>query len=149
VRFVMIGGPDPGRREAQYMRSLTGRAAALGNVEVRGFVPFAEAERAFDGARVVLNTSVYEGFPNTFLQAWARGIPTVGLIDTGSRRVGEPVYDIAADASGAASKLDRLMRDDIAWASASRRVAAHFRESHSIDAVLDQYERVLQAPPGR
>jgi len=146
VRFVMIGGPDPGRREAEYMRSVTEAAAGIPNLEVRGFVPFGEAERAFDGARVVVNTSLYEGFPNTFLQAWSRGVPTVGFIDTGSRRAGEAVYDIAADVADAARRIERLMRDDIAWHDASRRVAAHFRESHSIDAVLDMYERVLAVP---
>ncbi len=148
-RFVMIGGPDPGRREAEYMRSVAQAAAALPNVAVRGFVPFAEAESAFDGARVVLNTSCYEGFPNTFLQAWARGIPTLGFIDTGSRRGGEPVYDIAADVPEASAKLERLMGDERAWRAASRRVLAHFRESHSIEAVLDEYERVLAAPAKR
>jgi glycosyltransferase involved in cell wall biosynthesis len=142
-QFVMIGGPDPGRREAEYMRSVTEAAKALPNLEVRGFVPFAEAERAFDGARVVLNTSLYEGFPNTFLQAWARGIPTVGFIDTGSRHDGEPVYDYVRDIPEATWKLERLMRDDGLWREASARVADHFSASHSIDAVLDQYERVL------
>jgi glycosyltransferase involved in cell wall biosynthesis len=145
-RFVMIGGPDPGKREGEYMSSIADAARALPNLEVRGFVPFAEAERAFDGARVVLNTSLYEGFPNTFLQAWARGIPTVGFVDTGSRREGEPVYDYVQDIAEAAWKLDRLMRDDASWRKASARVAAHFRDSHSIDAVLDQYERVLVQP---
>lgn len=148
-RFVMIGGPDPGRREAQYMRGLVEHAKAIPNLEVRGFVPFAEAERAFDGARVVLNTSLYEGFPNTFLQAWSRGIPTVGFIDTGSRRAGEPVYDSVDDAAGAALRIERLMADDLAWHRASQRVAAHFTECHSIDAVLDDYERVLAVRPGR
>jgi len=144
-RFVMIGGPDPGKREAEYMRSVADAARALPNLEVRGFVPFAEAERAFDGARVVLNTSLYEGFPNTFLQAWARGIPTVGFVDTGSRRDGEPVYDHVSDIAQATWKIERLMRDDVLWRAASERVAAHFRDSHSIDAVLDQYEQVLEA----
>ena len=149
VRFVMIGGPDPGRREAEYMRSIAQMAAAVPNLEVRGFVPFVEAERAFDGARVVLNTSLYEGFPNTFLQAWARGIPTMGFIDTGSRHGGEPVYDVASDADDAAARLQRLMSDDAYWSAASARVAAHFRESHSIDAVLDLYERILAVPVAR
>jgi glycosyltransferase involved in cell wall biosynthesis len=148
-RFVMIGGADPGRREAEYMQSVAEAARRLPNIEVRGFVPFAEAERAFDGARVVLNTSLYEGFPNTFLQAWARGIPTLAFIDTGSRLAGEPVYDIVGDVPEAAATLDRLMRDDASWARASRRVAAHFAASHSIDAVLDRYEQVLAAQAGR
>ncbi len=115
-RFVMIGGPDPGKRESpSTQRSIAEAAKALPNIEVSGFVPFAEAERAFNGARVVLNTSLYEGFPNTFLQAWSRGIPTVGFIDTGSRRDGEPVYDYVQDIGEAAWKLERLMRDDGLW----------------------------------
>ena len=145
-RFVMIGGPDPGRRAEEYMRSVVEAAAGVPNVEVRGFVPFAEAERAFDGARVVLNTSLYEGFPNTFLQAWSRGVPTLAFIDTGSRRAGEPVYDIASDVDDAVRRLQRLMGDERHWTAASRRAAAHFRESHSIEAVLDHYERALQVP---
>jgi len=142
-RFVMVGGPEPGRCAEEYMRSVAAAAAAVPNLEVRGFVPFAQAERAFDGARVVLNTSLYEGFPNTFLQAWSRGIPTLGFIATGSRRGAEPVYEVAADAGDAAQRLERLMADDRHWAAASQRAAAHFRDNHSIDAVLDQYERVL------
>ncbi|HXS53267.1 MAG TPA: glycosyltransferase family 4 protein [Usitatibacter sp.] len=145
-RFVMIGGPDPGRRAEEYMRSIVEQAAALPNVDVRGFVPFVEAERLFDGARVVLNTSLYEGFPNTFLQAWSRGIPTLAFVDTGSRRAGEPVYEIPSDVDDAVRRLDRLMGDERHWAAASQRAAAHFRESHSIEAVLDQYERALRAP---
>ncbi len=147
-RFVMIGGPDPGRRAEEYMRSVAEAAAAVPNLEVRGFVPFAVAERAFDGARVVLNTSLYEGFPNTFLQAWSRGIPTLAFIDTGSRRGGEPVYDVAADVEDAARRLGRLMGDERHWEAASRRVAAHFGDSHSIEAVLDRYERVLSVAAG-
>ena len=141
-RFVMLGGPM-GRRGEEYMRSFAEAAASVPNVEVRGFVPFSEAERAFDGARVVINTSSYEGFPNTFLQAWARGVPTLAFVDTGSRRAGEPVYDIAADTDDAVRRLERLMDDDHHWTSASRRVAAHFRDEHSIEAVLDRYEQAL------
>jgi glycosyltransferase involved in cell wall biosynthesis len=144
-RFVMIGGPDPGRREAEYMANVMQAAARLPNVEVKGFVPFVDAERHFDGARVVVNTSLYEGFPNTFLQAWSRGIPTVGFVDTGSRREGLPAYDIVEDASQAAGRIDRLTGDDGAWRAASRDALAHFRESHSIDAVLDLYEREIAA----
>ena len=98
------------------------------------------------GARVFVNTSLYEGFPNTFVQAWARGIPSVGFVDTGSRRDGHPVYDIVNDVSEASWRVERLMRDDIQWQQASLRVAAHFRDCHSIDAVIDRYERELAWP---
>src|SRR6185436_12899806 len=46
-KFVMIGGPDPDRRSQEYFASLKDAARALPNLEIRGFVPFTEAEQAF------------------------------------------------------------------------------------------------------
>jgi glycosyltransferase involved in cell wall biosynthesis len=147
--FVMIGGPDPDRRSQEYFASLKEAAKSHPNLEIKGFVPLAETEKHFNNARVFLNTSEYEGFPNTFLQAWARGIPSVGFIDTGSRRDGEPVYEHASDVSQATWKVDRLMRDDIQWQSMSQRCQSFFRETHSVDAIIDRYERELLALTGR
>jgi glycosyltransferase involved in cell wall biosynthesis len=144
LRFVMIGGHDIGRNGEEYARIIREAAAKLPNVEFKGFVPFEEADRYFSGARVVLNTSSYEGFPNTFLQAWSRGVPTVAFVDTGSRRGGQPVYDIAADVDEAAARVDRLMRDDVLWQHTSQRVLAHHRETHSVESVMDLYEREFQ-----
>jgi glycosyltransferase involved in cell wall biosynthesis len=147
-RIVMIGGPDPDRRSQEYFAALKDAARNLPNLELKGFVPLAETERYFNGARVFLNTSEYEGFPNTFLQAWSRGIPSLGFIDTGSRRDGELVYEYVRDVSEAAWRLDRLMRDDIQWQAMSARCQAFFRETHSVDAIIDRYERELLALAG-
>jgi glycosyltransferase involved in cell wall biosynthesis len=148
-KFVMVGGPDPDRRSQEYFAGLQETARSLPNLEIKGFVPLDETEKLFNGARVFLNTSEYEGFPNTFLQAWARGIPSVGFIDTGSRRDGEPVYEIAPDVSQATWKLDRLMREDLHWQQMSQRCQAFFRETHSVDAIIDKYEREILALAGR
>ncbi|HUP30549.1 MAG TPA: glycosyltransferase family 4 protein [Usitatibacter sp.] len=142
-RFVVIGGGDPGRRGEEYHASIRDAARALPNVDFRGFVPFAEADRFFDGARVVVNTSLYEGFPNTFLQAWSRGVPTVAFVDTGSREGGAPVYDIAADTDDMVHKVGRLMGDDLHWHAASQRVETHFRGHHSVEAIVGLYEREI------
>lgn len=143
-RFVMVGGYDIGWNGAEYEQKIREATAALPNVEYKGFLPYAEADRVFNGARVVLNTSSYEGFPNTFLQAWARGVPTVAFVDTRSRDAeGRPVYDIAEDLSQATMMVDRLMRDDIHWAQASRRVLAQFREHHSLEAVVSRFDRQI------
>jgi glycosyltransferase involved in cell wall biosynthesis len=145
-RFVMVGGSDSDRRGLEYARAVREAAAGLPNVEYRGFMQFGEADRVFDGARLVVCTSSYEGFPNTFLQAWARGIPTVAFVDTRSRAAdGLPVYDIVDDMPAAIARVERLMRDDREWERASRRVSAHFRERHSLDAVVDLYEGEIAA----
>ena len=143
--FVVVGGPDPGRREQQYYESIRDAAKPLPNVKFVGFVPFAEIDQYFNGARIFVNTSRYEGFPNTFLQAWARGLPSVGFVDTGSRQDGQPPYELVDDVSQATWKVDRLMRDDILWQQASQRGLAHFRDRHSLDAVISAYEREIAA----
>jgi len=149
LKFIMIGGHDAGRVGEEFARKVHEAAAQLPNLEYKGFLPFQEADRYFSGARVVLNTSLYEGFPNTFLQAWARGVPTVSFVDVGSRRDGEPVYDIATGVEDAAARVDRLMSDDLAWQQASTRVAAHHRDTHSVEAVVGLYEREINHLAGR
>lgn len=144
-RFVMIGGSDPGKRAEEYFRAIRGEAASLPNVEFRGFVPFSEADRQFNGARMVINTSLYEGFPNTFLQAWSRGVPTLAFVDTGSRIDGEPVYDMVKDVPEAARNVDRLMRDDAAWGQAARKALAYFGDNHSVEAIVSHYETEIRA----
>ena len=143
-RFVMIGGGDPGSRGEAYAQRIRAAAQALPNVQFKGFLPYPEADRHFDGARLVVSTSLTEGFPNTFLQAWARGVPTVGFVDPGARRNGRPVNLVVEGIAQASLEVDRLMSDDDAWRDASQRVLAHFGECHSVDSTLDVYEREFE-----
>jgi glycosyltransferase involved in cell wall biosynthesis len=146
-RFVLVGGAAHGEQAppAGWTEDLRARAAALGNVEMTGFLPLEAVERRFDRARVLLNTSVYEGMPNTFLQAWARGVPTVATVD-----VGAPVYPVVRDAEAAAAEIERLFAEPGHWEAVSRRCRAHFARHHSTEAVAREYlglfEELMQTP---
>jgi len=133
-RFVMIGGPSA-EGHACYETAKAG-AAALDNVEFTGFLPLAEVERRFDRARVLVSTSVYEGMPNVFLQAWARGVPTVATVEVGANR-------FVAGIDGLAGEVEKLF-EGAAWREASRTVRAYFAENHSPAEVLELYGRLLR-----
>jgi glycosyltransferase involved in cell wall biosynthesis len=138
-RFVMVGGPSAGARyKPGYLESIRDRAATLPNVHFTGFLPLAEVERWFDRARVLVSTSVYEGMPNVFLQAWARGVPTVATVD-----VGAPVNTVFADAEQGAARVERLFADGELWKRASADSLEYFRRNHSPDEVLARYARLL------
>lgn len=138
-RFVMIGGPSVGSgREPGYYEAIRRRAAALPNVRFLGFLPLAQAEPWFDRARVLVNTSVQEGVPNVFLQAWARGVPTLSTVD-----VGAPVNSVFGDAAQGAAKLETLFRDAALWTRASADSLDYFECNHSTSEVLTRYARLL------
>ena len=68
-----------------------------------------------DGARVLVNTSDFEGFPNTFLQAWARRIPTVSFCDTGSTIDGQSVVTVVNGLDAMTGAVGALMLNDARW----------------------------------
>ena len=142
-RFVMIGGAGGEAGNHAYFDRIRDEAAALPNVEFTGFLPLARVEPYFDRARVLVNTSVHEGMPNTFLQAWARGVPTVAFVDTGARLDGEPLYRVVEHVAEAASEVERLFSDEAHWARASARCRKYFDSTHSTPKVLERFGRLL------
>lgn len=77
-RFLMIMN----RRDPRTFRRLMGKLPR--NVEVVPQVPWREIDTYLASTRLLLNTSVAEGFPNTFLEAAAYGVPIASLtVDPG------------------------------------------------------------------
>jgi glycosyltransferase involved in cell wall biosynthesis len=136
-RFVLIGGP--GRSGGAVFARLREEAAGLANVELTGFLPLPEVERRLDSARVLVNTSDYEGMPNTFLQAWARGVPTLGTVD-----VGVPVHVQFADLDQGARQIEALFTSTPEWERASKDCREHFERSHSGAETLRRYARLFE-----
>jgi glycosyltransferase involved in cell wall biosynthesis len=139
VRFRMVGGADDPAR----LEQIANAAAALENLQFEGFVPYAEIDKRFDGARLFVNTSDAEGFPNTFLQAWARGIPAVSFLGNAEIHDGDLSGTHARDIGHMAAIVERLMSDDAEWRSASLASSRRFRERHTTEAALSHYERVF------
>jgi glycosyltransferase involved in cell wall biosynthesis len=76
LRFEVIGGSfgNPALQQA-YVNSVE----KLPNVEYLGPMEQPEVNRRLARAHVLVNTSISEGFSNTFIQAWLRGVPVVTL----------------------------------------------------------------------
>lgn len=140
-RFRLVGGAAAG---AAHFEALQRRAQQLGNVEMTGFVPYADVEAIFDGASLLVNTSTGEGFPNTFLQAWSRGIPTISFFNAGIRMNAVAVGATAPDLGAMAQWIRMLKSDRMHWARCGVHAAAHFRLHHTVDSIADRYESLLR-----
>lgn len=75
VEFRVVGWTE----DDDYRESLVDRMSERPNLTFEGFVPPDEIDRYYREAVALVNTSAYEGFPNTFLEAWRFGVPVVSL----------------------------------------------------------------------
>jgi glycosyltransferase involved in cell wall biosynthesis len=146
ARFVMVGG-NPLQRDEFYDAVLEA-GKSIPNLDFRGFMPFAEVEQMFARASLFVNTSTIEGFPNTFLQAWSRGVPVVSTTNV------NPDELITRHKLGAvAQDLDEMVRIVKKYANGGLDVSpagikAFFDSNLTIERTVDHMEEVLQRMDG-
>lgn len=125
------------------------RAAALGNVEWVDPRPHDELLALMESAVAVVNTSDYEGMPNTFLEGWARGVPALSL-----RHDPDGVIErerLGAFAGGDFGRFVAAARD--LWdgrdepGPTGERCRAYIAANHDADVVLAQWEDALGLDP--
>ena len=144
VRFTLAGGALPGSDD--YYRTVTEAAQSIPNLTCPGAVPYTDVGAMFSRAKLFLNTSQIEGFPNTFLQAWVRGVPVVAFFDPDSlikqRQLGHTATDIE-DMERAIVRLlaDRDERDRI-----GERARAYAIAQFGPAYIANRYLEMLGAP---
>jgi glycosyltransferase involved in cell wall biosynthesis len=109
--FTMVGGPLRGQDD--YYEVFCRAAADVPNLTLLGALPYEEVGHFFDRARLHLNTSSVEGFPNTFLQAWVRRVPVVSFFDPDmlieQRALGRKVSNV----ENMARAIEELLSDPV------------------------------------
>jgi glycosyltransferase involved in cell wall biosynthesis len=139
-RFRLVGGSSYDDASVAQLKSM---AAGLQNLELTGFVPYADIEPQFDGASLIVNTSPAEGFPNTYLQAWSRRMPSVGFFDIGARLEDQQVGCQVPDLDSMVTMVVRLKSDVELWRREGQRAASYVARNNSPAKVVDRYEMVF------
>ena len=133
----MAGSTVPGVEH--FFEKVKEQAASRSNVTFHGAVPYRSVSALYARARVFVNTSDIEGFPNTYLQAWASGTPVVAFFDPDCviAREGLGVAVRTPDEMSAAVR--RLTRGEFEWQAARERCLAFIERHYSEDVVLQPY----------
>lgn len=120
-------------------------AQRLPNLEVMPRRPRTEALAEMAKAIAIVKTSEVEGMPNTFLEAWARGVPVLSLSVDPDDRIAERGAGLLAE--GSMERLTegarRLQEDPELRAKLGANGRAFVREHHSLDAVADRWAELL------
>jgi glycosyltransferase involved in cell wall biosynthesis len=145
TRFVMVGGRA--RTEPEVYDRSAATAGELPNVEFHGAVP--AVEPFLDGASVLLNTSEVEGFPTTFLEAWARGVPTVSFFDPDGLCVKHGMGWVAATPEVLEVDLRAALDSPEVRRTRGLRGRAYVEREHAPSVVAERMEAVMKRALGQ
>jgi len=117
------------------------------NVKIIERVPFDEIETYFARARVFVNTSVFEGFPNAFLQAGKYGVPVLSLQVDPDGLIGENRCGIMTDGNlqQLHAGLKKLMEDNEFHQICSANIKRYVHENHGLAGRVQELDQAIAA----
>jgi glycosyltransferase involved in cell wall biosynthesis len=145
IPFKMVGARTS-ETPAELVERITEEARRLPNLELVSERPREQLLDEVGRAAAVVTTSLVEGMPNTFLEAWARGVPVLSLHVDPDGLIAE--HGIGMLAGGATDRLTDAARR--VWGDArlrqemGARARAFVRDVHSPDAVAGKWVELLE-----
>ena len=132
ARFVMVGA-QPTHPHGGWSERLMRSIRATPHIEYLGELTQDEVNKLLARAHVLVNTSQYEGFPNTFIQAWMREVPVVSLnIDPDGVLEREAVGFHARTEERLLQVVRKLLTDPALRAEYAQRAHRHAMLRHSM-----------------
>lgn len=145
VSFDVAGMLDAGDA---YLAPLLEAARRLPNLVLHGAVPRAQMADMYARAGLLLCTSRYEGFPNTFIEAWSLGVPVVSTVDPDGLIAGRELGAVADTAAGLAAAIRGVVADPAAWRAMSARGRDYYVRHHAVDQAMAQFEKLFREVVG-
>jgi glycosyltransferase involved in cell wall biosynthesis len=145
ARFWMVGVPESGEQGRELAAAVARAAETVPNLTLLAPRPRSEIGSLIDRAVAVVSTSLTEGMPNVFLEAWARGVPALALAHDPDGVLERE--RLGGCAHGSPNRMVELARE--VWESReerheqSARCRAYVASEHSLEHVADGWVAAL------
>lgn len=142
VQFTMICPPS--NNQPDFFEKIKSTARSAKNVTFIRFVPFEEIDAYFSRARLFVQTSDYEGFPNTFIQAFKNETPVLSFSVSPDSILERNNLGACADGDREIffTEFQNLLNDREKLTQMGSNASAYFRKNHDSAVVAG---RILDA----
>ena len=138
----MISAPH--LTDSDYHKKLQNRSKSIDNLDFIGEVDPHKVHGYYRNAKILVNTSDYEGFPNTFLEAWRYETPVVSLFFDIDSTLSEMEVGMISGNMANLQEDVRSLAHDVSLRSrmgaTARKLVANL---YSLDTVTNQYKNVF------
>lgn len=139
--FDVVGAANVG---TDYAKTLLQRAKEIPNVVLHGRLVHHELGNLYRRARLLCCTSVFEGFPNTFLEAWSIGLPIVSTFDPDQVIAGKGLGKTACTVDEIRAGIVAFITNQNLWQDTSSAARSYFNTRHTLDAVMPRFVQLFQ-----
>ncbi len=141
--FVMIA--PPAVHEELLFHSIQDQAGLMTNLTLYDGIDFHQIQRFFNEADLFINTSVYEGFPNTFIQAGIGQTPILSLNVNPDDFLDRVKGGLCANGDQAIlfSNFEQLLNDRELWQEFSKGIFDYVKQHHDIKHLDHKFMTLL------
>lgn len=139
-KFLMIGR-DSSNKYYNVINSIENKK----NLEWLGEIPNDEVNNILSSTYLLVNTSLYEGFANTFIQAWLRGVPVLSLhVNPDSLLNNQGLGLCSGNFTGLCSDLEFLLNNQNFRKEMSKRCREYAEKEHSLINISTKFEEIIE-----
>ncbi len=144
IQFLMIC-PGNSTFQKEY-NALHKTAQNMSNLIFIPEVPFHQIQKYFDSAKIFVNTSVAEGFPNTFLQAAAASVPVFSLNVNPDNYLTDHNCGIYAENNiiGLSESIEKYYTENEKTEEMGQRHYEYFIENHLLANIEKQFNTIIE-----
>lgn len=141
IPFVMVAQPS---NDGSHHRVVQNKAESIPNLEFVDTVSPDKIHEYYNRATVLVNTSDFEGFPNTYLEAWRYRTPVVALYHTvGDAFETQNISIQSGSLSQLQSDVERLHTDSDLRSQLGKNAREYVKQNYLLSDVVSRYEKVL------
>jgi glycosyltransferase involved in cell wall biosynthesis len=140
IEFHVAGTPN---QPSGYAAQLLETAAGIPNVRRHGRLSRAELNQLFQSCGLLCCTSMLEGFPTTFLEAWSCGLPVVTTFDPDGIVARHDLGRVVNTLDELVTQLRTLPNTEIC-SRMSRAAKGYFSENYGVEAVSRRFRLAFE-----
>ena len=118
----------------------------INNLEIASNIPAETIESYFAASCLLISTSLFEGFPNTFLQAGKYGVPVISAEINPDMFITEFNCGkvVSRDMQNLKNATEELMNDSALYNECSRNIMAYVKANHDVAVICQNLAEKFQ-----
>ena len=128
---------------SEYARNICKQAKTIPNITYHGSATREQVSNFYKQAKILCCTSDYEGFPNTFLEAWSYGLPVVSTVDPDNLIMEKGLGRVGKKKSALSEGIYSLLNINEQWENASHAAREYYVKNHAVNNAMEKFEQVF------